>query len=240
MPRWLERASEFLRHGDLEHFTLDMLNLEVKDLLNDSCFYLSAGADITPIVAFKDLINSYVLCDKDLVNSIQGIDNRFNGILIRLKDKLLRTGFLEIQKFNLDKQFLNIRDRHYEGGYTDELQNCEVSFWHKDKKIYCILYINFDNTFTFIDLYLKNNIIPKAICEILPDGGSMTDSKEDKYGKLKPEEKKKILPEFTLGHMYSIGDIKQYEELPGKVEYFGDYGPLTYNFNNLKIFKKKV
>jgi hypothetical protein len=202
---------------------MDMLYVRLKDILTDSCFYLSAGADITPIVAFQNIIYSYVFCDLDLWTSIEGIENKFNGVLIKLKDRLNEQGFIEIQKFNLDKRFLGIKDIRWSNGYVSKMTNCEISFWNKGDNIYSILYINHDNTYTYSDLYIKHEIIPKAICELLPDGGSISSSEESvNPNTLTVEEKKKVLPEYVLGHMYSIGDYEKYERISGDVEYYGD------------------
>ena len=237
MPRWLERASRDLRDDDLQAFTDKISSVHIKEILEDSCYYLSAGADITPIIAFKDIIFSYILSDTNLYNSISGIDNKFNGILVKLKDRLIRQGFTEIQKFNLDKKFLDFRDIHYEMGDTFKLENCEISFWRYGESIYSVLYINFDNTLTYQNLYIKNRIVPKAICEILPDGGSITSWKENGgQSNLSPMEKKLILPEFALGHLYSIGHREEYEKIKDNVEYFGDYG---YGRDGLEMYRRK-
>ena len=65
MPRWLEKASRYLRDYDLQAFTDKISSVHIKEILEDSCYYLSAGADITPIIAFKDFIFSYILSDKN-------------------------------------------------------------------------------------------------------------------------------------------------------------------------------
>ena len=227
MPRWLERASRDLRDDDLQYFTKNILRVDIKEILEDSCYYLSAGADITPIIAFKDFIFSYILSD-----------TYFNGVLVKLKDRLIKQGFTEIQKFNLDKRFLDFRDIRYEIGDTYKLENCEISFWRYGDSIYSILYINFDNTLTYQNLYIKNRIVPKAICDILPDGGSITSWKENGgQSNLSPMEKKLILPEFALGHLDTIGDREQYEKIKDNVEYFGDY---DWGRNGLKMFKRKL
>jgi hypothetical protein len=238
MPRWLEKANKYLRdYYDLQAFTDKISSVKIKEILEDSCYYLSAGADITPIIAFKDTIFSYILSDKN-PNSINGIDNNFNGALVKLKDRLIKQGFTEIQKFNLDKRFLDFRDIHYEIGDTYKLENCEISFWRYGESVYSILYINFDNTLTYQNLYIKNGVVPKAICEILPDGGSITSWKENGgQSNLSPMEKKLILPEFALGHLDTIGDREQYEKIKDNVEYFGDY---DWERNGLKMFKRKL
>ena len=236
MPRWLEKASRYLRDYDLQAFTDKISSVKIKEILEDSCYYLSAGADITPIIAFKDIIFSYILSDKN-PNSITGIDNNFNGVLVKLKDRLIKQGFTEIQKFNLDKRFLDFRDIRYEIGDTYKLENCEISFWRYGESIYSVLYINFDNTLTYQNLYIKNRIVPKAICEISPDDGSIYLSEQYRSSNFNPKEKKLILPEFALGHLYSIGHREEYEKIKDNVEYFGDY---DWGRNGLKMFKRKL
>jgi len=185
---------------------------------------LSAGADITPIIAFKDFIYTYILCDEYLYDSIQGIDNKFNGILVKLKDRLYLQGFREIQKLNLDKKFLGIKDVRFSNGYVQKMENCEFSFWTYEDMLYAVLYINHDNTYTYKDLYINNEIVPKAICELIPEGGSLCSNEESvNPNTLTVEEKRRILPQYILGHTYSIGDIEQYERISGDVDYFGDY-----------------
>ena len=237
MPRWLEKASRYLRDYDLQAFTDKISSVHIKEILEDSCYYLSAGADITPIIAFKDIIFSYILSDTNLYNSINGIDNKFNGILVKLKDRLIKQGFTEIQKFNLDKRFLGFRDIHYDMGYTYKLENCEISFWRYGDAIYSVLYINFDNTLTYQNLYIKNRIVPKAICEILPEGGSIDLSEQYRSSIFYQTEKKLILPEFALGHLDTIGDREQYEKFKDNIEYFGDY---DWGRNGLEMFRRKL
>ena len=236
MPRWFEKASRYLRDYDLQAFTDKISSVHIKEILEDSCYYLSAGADITPIIAFKDIIFSYILSDTNLYNSISGIDNKFNGILVKLKDRLIQQGFTEIQKFNLDKRFLDFRDIHYDMGYTYKLENCEISFWRYGESIYSVLYINFDNTLTYQNLYIKNGVVPKAICEISPEGGSIDLSEQYRSSIFFQTEKKLILPEFALGHLYSIGHREEYEKIKDNVEYFGDYG---YGRDGLEMFRRK-
>ncbi|MDX2283488.1 MAG: hypothetical protein NW241_04970 [Bacteroidia bacterium] len=240
MPKWLRKAKYRIESGRLEHFTIEMLHITIRDVLEDSCFYLSAGADITPIVAFKDIIYSYILCDEYLYDSIKGVDNKFNGILVKVKDRLIQQEFFEIQKFNIDKHFVGIKDRYWGNGYVSRMKNCEISFWSRENKIYSAMYINHHNTCAYTDLYIKNDIMPKAICEILSEGGSLCSSLENQGSKLTltVEEKKNVLPEYVLGHTYSIGDIAQYEKLPDKVEYFGDYGPEYGSSSAMQIHKR--
>jgi hypothetical protein len=239
MPLWLERANRYIEYGSLEHFTLNIFQVDIKEILKESCFYLSAGADITPIVAFKDLIYSYVLCDINLCNSLKRIEDRLYGIIVTLKDRLRQQGFTEIQKFKVDKRFLGIDDFRYPNGYLLKLDNSEISFWNKDGKIYSVLYLNYDNLQAYKALYIKNNIMPKAICEILPDGGSLCSNLEDQSGRptLTVKEKRNLLPEYGLGHMDSIGDRNQYDLITRDVQYFGDYGSAS-SSSAMQIFKR--
>ena len=236
LPKLLERAKDQINDGELKYFTKDMLSIRVEDVLNDSCFYLSAGADITPIVAFKDIIYSFILCDLDLSNSIEGIDNKFNGILVKVKDRLIQQGFLEIQKFNLGKDFLGIEDRPYSYQNVSKMINCEISFWSRENKIYSVMYINDDNTYIYKELFIKNYIIPKAICEYKPEGGGFYANTEFfKARTLTVEQKNNVMPDFYLGHKFldSIGNADQYELITDNVKYFGDYGG-----EGLYLFKK--
>lgn len=87
--------------------------------------------------------------------------------------------------------------------------------------------------------YIKNEIIPKAICELFPDGGSIS-SKEESVNPntLTVEETKNILPEYVLGHMYRIGDNEKYERISASVEYYGD-GLYSEGENGEKLKAKK-
>ena len=82
--------------------------------------------------------------------------------------------------------------------------NCEISFWSRENKIYSVMYINYDNTYIYKELFIKNYIIPKAICEYKPDGGALVSNIEDVVnpGKLTVEEKNNIMPDFYLGHKF--------------------------------------
>lgn len=222
-PKWLERAKEHLRYGHLQHFTMDMLHVRLEDILTDSCFYLSAGTDITPIVAFKDVIYSYILCDEGVYSELKGIKDKFLRGLIKVKDRLIRHGFLEIQKFNLDRHFLRIRDRRTTYGQVQnpKMKNCEISFWSKDDKVYSIMYIMHDNTCAYSELYKQNGITPKAVCENRADGGYLYRGYPEES-----EERNALLPfpEFVLGQTCSVANASQYETLSDKVEYLGDFG----------------
>lgn len=202
-PRWLERARDHLKHGDLEHFTMDMLHIQLEDVLRDSCFYQSAGSDITPIVAFKDTIYSYVLCDLELYAPMRGIGDPFFGTLVKVKCRLLDQGFSEIQKFNVGKRFFGVEKLQH-----SFVTNNEISFWLKDEKLYCILYLVWDNTEAYRNLYQKNNITPKALCTIAA------------YGAITGEDRR-FRPEYELCHHLPF---EGYEEVSKKVEYFGDFG----------------
>jgi hypothetical protein len=240
-PRWLNEIKYLLGGDPLNNLTSELLKFNLKQILDESCFYLSAGADITPIVAFKKIIYSYILCDLYLYDSIKGIENKFNGILVKLKDRLINQGFTEIQKIYLDEEFLGINEWRYRNGYISKMGKCEMSIWENEGNIYSIIYINHDNILTYKSLYVKNNIIPKGICEILSEGGSLIVETSNLHGgpTLTLEEINSILPEYVLGHTYSIGDIKLYEKLPINIEYFGDYGPQYGSNSAMQLHKRK-
>ena len=89
-------------------------------------------------------------------------------------------------------------------------------FFPKEKnreRLYERIRKNFVRFSRELNLYIKNGVVPKAICEILPEGGSITSWKENGgQSNLSPMEKKLILPEFALGHLDTIGDREQYEK----------------------------
>lgn len=223
---WLSGIKE-LKYNSITDFKWRFSNIKIIDILENSCFYLSAGADITPIVAFKDKIYSYVFSDLYLYSSIENIENKLNGILIKLKDRLEQQGFVEIQKFNIDNIFLEINERRQPKSNEFNLKVGEISFWEYENNIYSILYINKDNTNVYTELYFKNKIMPLAICEILPEGGTLDHNRIaiSRYIPLNSIQKIKIEPQYVLGHIYSISNIENYIKLDTKIEYFGDYGP---------------
>ncbi len=226
-PKWLRNEEGVINHRRLCNFTMNMLKLDIKDLLEDSCFYISSGADITPMVAFQDFIYSYVFCDLDLWSPLRGIRNKFFGMLIKVKDRLYREGFREVQKFTLNRHFLGIGTRQNasrNGSCESRFKNCEISFWRKNQRLYSLIYLQNDNTEAYIDLYLKNGILPKALCAIAPDGGFRT--VEHYCGRVRSltvKQMKEILPEYLLGHTYCVGDYNRYKEVITDVDYFGDY-----------------
>jgi hypothetical protein len=116
-----------------------------------------------------------------------------------------------------------------------------MSIWENEGNIYSIIYINHDNILTYKSLYVKNNIIPKGICEILSEGGSLIVHTNSLQGEptLTLDEKNSILPEYVLGHTYSIGDIKLYEKVPINIKYFGDYGPQYGSDSAMQMHKRK-
>lgn len=232
---WLDEFYDHFHRNNLNHLTERILHIDITQLLNGSCFYLSAGADITPIVALQDKIRSFVFCDLDLYDSIPDIKNRFSGILIRLKDRLFQQGFIEIQAIKVDKQLLGISDINYSHDYVSKMEAAELSIWKKNELIYSLLYINWDNSEAFHSLYVKNKIIPTAICDIIPDGGT-----------LGPGSKISIpykyrMPKYSIGHTYSLGKPEDYELITNDIEYFGDYlYHIGENGEKIKIKKGEV
>lgn len=238
----LQLASEkFKRNTLMQHTKSILLDFDIKKLLKNSCYYISAGADITPIMTFKDSIQSYVFCDLELINGVKGINNKFDAILIRLKDKLIQQGFVEIQKLYLDPHIFDRVCSFESFRYVYSPKKYELSLWVLDRKVYSLLYIHGNNVVTYRRLYIKHNITPKVLCEILPDGGYLRSTTEIDNGtpRLTPKEKSTILPEYALGGFISVADRNLYEEIDSDVPYFGDYPNQYSGTNKLSLYKRK-
>lgn len=231
LPKWLSRANDHLKHEHLEHFTMDMLHVRLKDILTDSCFYLSAGADITPIIAFQNEIRTFIFCDEyaSSPNSNRSIEE----FLLKIENKLQKEFFLKKSNENIDKNILKVRAFHYSNGEKDKLGKVSMSLWEKNKKIYCLIYLNWDNSMAFHRLYVENDIIPKAICEILPDGGSIG---IDSIIKIPSKFR---MPKYSIGHNYSIGNPEEYELISSDLEYYGEYGPEFGSNYGKNLYKRK-
>ncbi|MBE7516813.1 MAG: hypothetical protein HS105_09440 [Chloracidobacterium sp.] len=218
------------RHGDenhLKHEWIDiterMLRIDVEDILKNSCFCYSAGADITPIVAFKDFIHSYVYCD------ICEYTNYFEQIG-KLKKRLDNQGFCEIQKTNINASWLCIRNQEHDS-YRPTWKNWnivgstihanelfgEFSIWKNKQAFYCLLYVCWDSFATWMNLYQKFRITPKAVCDLYWEGGLST---SDSAASISPE---LLTPEYWIPGWGRLTEDARYEEI-GEVSYFGDFG----------------
>lgn len=206
----------------------------VNDIINGSCFYLSAGSDITPIIALQDKIQTFVYCDE--YGSYPNSDYCIEELWSKISEKLQQQNFKKIEDIKIDKKSLNIKDFHFSSGRTDKLEKVSMTLWEKNNKIYCLIYLNWDNSMAFHRLYVENRIIPKAICELLPDGGSI-----GMYSFIKIPYKFRM-PEYAIGHTYSLGKPEEYELITDTIKYFGDY-PTTYgnagSINGINLYKRK-
>ncbi len=232
---WIDDHYEQLINSNLLTISELLLRTPIKEILYGSCFYLSAGADITPIVALQDKVQTFIFCDEygDYPNSKDSI----NEFWLIIEDKLQKQDFNIIQTKAIDKSFLKIRDFRFYDGRSYELKKAFVGLWEKGKKLYCLLYLNWDNSMAFQRLYVENRIVPKAICELLPDGGSL-----GKYSWIKIPYKFRM-PEYLIGHKYSIGKPEEYELITDDIKYFGDFGATYGNAgssNGINLYKRKL
>lgn len=215
--RWLKRIvhideiyGEKISRFDLREIAMEMLHVNIRDLLNKSCYYYCSGSDITPIVAFEEFIHSYIYCDNCHLQN-------FDTALSILKNKLRNKGFYEIQKLNIDSNFLNFYD--FKNNLIPShiilfspIPKGEFSIWNKGNHLYSLLYLCWDDICALKYLYIENAIFPIAICNCNPEDGNIVPKNitiTEKY-----------LPKYIIGHCGMISD--KFEEI-GKVEYFGDY-----------------
>ncbi len=210
---WLNELHDRPDTNTLVTYLIDLLRFRIHELLEGSCFYLSAFTDITPIIYFQEKIRSYIYCDEKGVHSNKR--NQFNEILSELKLNLSNQGFKTVTSFNVENDVLNIQEIHFSHGYVQKMNGAEFMVLEKDNIFYTLLYINCDNSQAFNSLYVKNRIVPHAICEIFPDGGSM-----GKYSLVKIPYKFRM-PDYYLGHVSSIGKFEDYEEMFDELDYFG-------------------
>lgn len=203
----------------------------IEDILNGSCFYLSAGTDITPIIAFQKEIRTFIFCDKygNCANSEYSIEELWS----KIDDKLEQQIFKKIKTINIDKSHLKIRDYRWSNGESEKLEKVSMSLWESNKKLFCLIYLNWDNSMAFHRLYVENRIIPKAICEILPDGGTL-----GKNSRIQIPYKFRM-PEYSIGHNYSLGKPEEYELVADNLEYYGEYGPEYGSNYGKNLFKRK-
>lgn len=205
---------------------ISSLPLLTEDILNGSCFYLSAGADITPIIALQDEIRTFIFCDEyaSYGNSTRSIKDMW----LIIDEKLQKQKFNKLGTLRVNKDSFKISDNH-----RSRLENISMSFWEKEKKAFCLIYFNWENSLAFHNLYVKNKIVPKAICEILPDGGSI--------GKHSMIQIPYIfrMPEYSIGHNYSVGKHEEYELISEDLEYLGEYGPEFGSNYGKNLYRRK-
>ena len=208
-PEWLLKLVE---NNNFKQITKELLQfkliIEIRNILENSCFYYCAGSDITPIIALEKYIHSFIYCDNCL-------DQDGYEALFQLKKKLQNNCYNEIQKLNVDLSILpnfknleKYRDTKY---LKIKRPKDELSIWEKDGHFYCIFYLFWDDICAFNNLYKKNMIHPIVICNIAPTNSQLgwyfcNDNK---------------LPKYVIGYGFHIN--KLFKKI-GQLKYFGDYG----------------
>ncbi len=229
--KWLDEIDEqIINEKYIKHSNI-FFNNRIEDILYGSCFYLSAGADITPIIALQDKIRTFIFCDE--YGNFPNSDYSIKALWSKIDIKLQKQNYNKIETINIDKKSLKIKDFHFDNGTIDKLENVSMTLWEKNKKIYCLIYLNWDNSMAFHRLYVENRIIPKAICEILPDGGTL-----GKQSRIKIPYKFRM-PEYSIGHNYSLGKPEEYELISNNIEYYGEYGPEYGSNYGKNLYKRK-
>lgn len=211
---------------NLERLTEILLRIKIKDLLDKSCFYYSCGADISPIIALKEEIFSFIYSDAHTGWGNPDHDEK----MYKLKTELRKNNFKEIQSFYFDLAWLELENKTYIGGTISDHQMTaadflgEFSIWECNDKLYFITYISWDNTATWNNLYLKFKITPIAICNYKFETG--IPYKEGERGLFNCCGK----PKYIIGHNYS--DLYY---LTQKIDYFGHWDDgKTVDFFELK------
>jgi hypothetical protein len=157
----------------LDRLTEMLLRIKIEDLLTESCFYYSCGADISPIIALKDEIHSFIYSDAHTIWGRRNYDEK----IYKLKTELRKNNFKEIQTFKIDLDWLVIKNKTFIGGTISDYQLKpedflgEFSLWENESKLYFLTYISWDNTATWNNLYVKFKITPTAICNYLYETG---------------------------------------------------------------------
>lgn len=190
-----------------------LLRIEIKDLLTESCFYYSCGADISPIIALKDEIHSFIYSD---AHTNWGYPN-YDEKIYKLKTELRKNNFKEIQTFKIDLDWLEIENKTFIDGTVSDYQIKpedflgEFSLWENGSKLYFLTYISWDNTATWNNLYVKFKITPTAICNYLKETGIPYNEDDGLFkgcGK----------PKYIIGHNYSDDFY-----LKQKIDYYGHW-----------------
>jgi hypothetical protein len=199
--------------NNIDRLTEMLLRIDTVELIKNCCFYYSCGADITPIIALKDEINSFIYCD---AHTFWGYPN-YDEKIFKMKTALRENNFVEIQNFKIDLEWIGLQNKTYVGGtiYDQRLSSDdflgEFSLWKNENKFYFLTYISWDNTALWDNLFLKNKISPMAICNFLNETGIPIYNED---GKFNINEN----PKYILGYNYS----SEYA-LKEKVKYFGHW-----------------
>lgn len=179
------------------------------ELLENCCYYYSAGYDITPILEFQNYIENYIYSDNCE-------DGKFEDNLDKIQNQLISCGFKKIQFLNIDSRYLGMTEKYYYGYYdlsgkmiTSEIKG-NITIYEKEGKSLTLLYLELDNTATWINLFLRKNIKPTAICNIDFLGGV-------DFGTIGLPNSFK--PKYWLGHCHEENYIKA-----KKIKHFNNEG----------------
>jgi hypothetical protein len=220
IPQWLKKIIRPNIYGNskgLRQITENMLSTKTNIILENSCFYYCAGSDITPIIALEGYIHSFIYSEN-------GFDQNFNGCLLKLKDRLQKKGFNEIQKMNIDQQCLNLHKSDFLITYSETFRGLptgEFSIWENGSNIFSLIYLCWDDIYVWNCLYKKYQVYPIVICNSNPEGSHMF---ADRWNW-----NKNNMPKYVIGHENHLGNnfIKI-----GEVDYYGDYA------NNSTVYKR--
>ena len=201
---------------------MELLHINIRDILEDSCFYYCAHKDITPIVALEGYIHSFIYCDNS--------EPRYEETLSDLKANLQIREYKEVQNITIDFKYFN----RYHGLYLiipdnvriEEPINGDFSIWEKDGQFYSLLYFCWDAICVWKNLYERYSIYPVVVCDINSRGSGMFDMWNIHN-----------IPKYVIGNIYKFERFLN--KKIGKVEYFGvgDYQYETlWKVSNVQLF----
>jgi hypothetical protein len=182
----------------------NLIHSNIRVFLKDSCFYYSAGADHSPIVSCLDLTKHFIYCDK------HGKKNN-NEKLFTLKSRLQEHSYTELGYCSLPAQWFNLYDEKYYGSYglrcpyPTNLLKADFSLWKSKQSYFVLIYINFDNNAIWHNIFVKNKIAPKLICNYCHEDG--VDFNKAKFDN-------DMLPDFWLGHTHGLKDFIFQSRIP--------------------------
>lgn len=209
-PKWLERIVGPNYLNDLRHIAMEMLHCKIENILEESCFYYCSGSDITPIIAFEGFVHSFIYSDNCIFQN-------YDEGLSSLKAKLRINEYMEIQKTNIDLEFLNIHKSDLALIKLTEnkrimkpIPHGELSIWRKENDIFSLLYLCWDDICVWKNLFERKRIYPTVICAWQPENNNMSDNVWNESN----------LPQYLLGHSIHIR-TDLYKEI-GNVEYVGE------------------
>lgn len=218
-PKWLWQimGNQGWRHlhdncFGLTNIAEEMLHVDIRNILTNSCFYYCAGRDITPIMALENYIHSFIYCDNCMYQ-------KYDESLYIFKQKLRINDYIEIQKINIDLEYFKLNNENMEKiirslemqPFDTLLSKGEFSIWEKNGHLYSIFYLCWDDICVWNNLYKKHLIYPTVICNIAPESSLLRWDSCDENN----------LPKYVIGYGHHISE--SYNVI-GEVEYFGDYG----------------